>query len=131
MDFEEYLKTYNAQKKIDKLAKRYKNKRIAIYGAGQFARTIFEKYDVSKLNIIAVADIKFEDENQRNFFNYNCVPPDDLGILDYDVLLIANFDYKMFLTKLDDHILYQTKNAGVEIRPLIKLSFKDIFLKKV
>jgi hypothetical protein len=37
MNFQEYLKIYNAQSKINKLAKRYKNKKIAVYGAGQFS----------------------------------------------------------------------------------------------
>ena len=56
-----------------------------------------ENYDLSKLNIVAVADIKFEDESKRDFYGYNCVTPNDLGILDYDVLLIANFDYEYFI----------------------------------
>lgn len=130
MDFKEYLKTYNAQEKINKLAKRYKNKKIAIYGAGQFAHAIFEDYDLSKLNIIAVADMKFEDEAKRNFFRLNCIPPKDLGALDCDVILIANFDYDQFLTVLDDHVLYLTPNANKEIRPLIRPTFMDLFFKR-
>ena len=129
MNFEEYLKTYNAQEKINKLAKRYKNKKIAIYGAGQFSRKIFENYDLSKLNIIAVADLKFKDESKRNFFGMNCIPPEDLGKIDCDVILIANFDCTFFITQLDDHILYRTKNENIEIRPMINLSFKDLFLR--
>ena len=129
MNFAEYLETYDAQKKIDKLSKRYKNKKVAIYGAGQFAQILFEKYDLSSLNIVAVADMKFKDENKRKFFGLNCIPSDDLGIVDCDVILIANFDYAFFLTQLDDKILYRTKNENVEVRPLIKLTFRDLYLK--
>ena len=127
MDLKKYLEIYNAQKKIDKLAKLYKNKKIAIYGAGQFSREIFENYDLSKLNIVAIADIKFKDKNKRDFYNLNCIIPEDLGIIDCDIILIANFDYDYFLTQLDDKFLYQTKNEKIEVRPLIKLSFKDLF----
>ena len=130
MNFQEYLKIYDAQSKINKLAKRYKNKKVAVYGAGQFAYEIFNNYDLSKLNIIAVADLRFEDETKRQFFGYNCIPPEELGQLDCDLILIANFDYNYFLTVLDDHILYLTPNQNIEIRPLIRLSFKDLFLKK-
>ena len=130
MDFKEYLKKYNAQKKINKLVQLYKNKKIAIYGAGQFARTIFENYDLSKLNIVGIADLKFEDPQNRDFFGLNCIEPKMLGTIDCDIILIANYDYDRFLTILDDHILYLTKNDSVTVRPLIKLNFRDIFITK-
>lgn len=129
MDFLNYLKKYDAQKKFDKLAKKYKNKRVVIYGAGQFAKIAFENFDLSKLNIVGIADKKFEQEGEHSFFNLNCVKPNDLREMDYDVILIANFDYKMFSSILDENILYETKNDAVEIRPLINLEFMDLFKK--
>ena len=45
----------------------YKNKKIVLYGAGQFCNCVFENYDLSKLNIIAIADARFEDKDKRNF----------------------------------------------------------------
>lgn len=130
MDFKEYLEKYNAQAKIDKLAKLHKNRRIAIYGAGQFTTCLFENYDLSKLNIVAVADIKFEEKKDKGFFNLNCITPKELGEYDCDIILITNFNYNYFLKYLDDEILYGTKNANIEIRPMIKLDFKDLFLAK-
>ena len=130
MDFREYLEKYDAQAKINTLAKRYKNKKIAIYGAGQFAQEIFENYDVSELNIFAVADKKFENPSKRKFLEYNCIPPEELGTIKCDVILIANFDYDFFISLLDNQILYMQPNSNIEVRPLIKLTFKDLFLKK-
>lgn len=130
MEFKEYLKVYNTQEKIDKLAKKYKNKRIVLYGAGQFSQCIFENYDLSKLNIVGVADKIFEDDKTHEFYNLNCIKPADLRTMDYDVILITNFDTKHFLNILDEAILYGSKNAGVEVRAFIKLTFKDIFLTK-
>lgn len=130
MEFKEYLKVYNTQEKIDKLAKKYKNKRIVLYGAGQFSQCIFENYDLSKLNIVGVADKIFEDDKTHEFYNLNCLKPTDLRTMDYDVILITNFDTKHFLNILDEAILYGSKNAGVEVRAFIKLTFKDIFLTK-
>ena len=130
MDFKEYCEEFDAQAKIDKLAKRYKNRKIALYGAGQFATILFENYDLSKLNIVAVADIKFENpETERNFFGLNCITPDEIRDFDCNLILISNFDYNFFLRYLDDELLYRSKNAGVEIRPLILLGFRDLFLK--
>lgn len=67
MNFQEYLKIYNAQSKINKLAKRYKNKKIAVYGAGQFSHAIFSNYDLSNLNIVAVADLRLKTNPKDNF----------------------------------------------------------------
>lgn len=127
MDFKLYLEQLCAQKKIDKLAKIYKNRKIAIYGAGEFSNLIFENYDLSKLNIVAVADLKFKNSENNFFHGYKCIFPEGLrGGLDYNLILIANFDAKRFVNILDKKILYGTKNARVEIRPLIKPTFGDV-----
>lgn len=131
MDFKEYLEVFEAQKKIDKLAKRYKKRKIVVYGAGQFSHIIFQNYDLSKLNIVAVCDKKFKDKKQREFFNYKCIPPEELGDYDCDLILVANFDYAKFICVIDYDVLLWTKNASVEIRPLIRLDFFDLFIKRV
>ena len=128
MDFKEHLKKYNAQEKIDKLVKKYKNRKVVLYGAGQFAEALFENYDLSKLNIVAICDKKFEDESKKSFYNLKCISPDELGNYDCDLILIANFDYNKFANIIDE-VLYRTQNASIEIRPLIRLTFKDLFFK--
>lgn len=129
MDFKEYFETYNAQEKINKLAKIYKNRKIVLYGAGQYAQILFQYYDLSKLNIVAVCDKKFDDESKRDFHNLKCISPDELRDYDCNLILISNFDYDRFANIIYD-ILYKTKNEAIEIRPLIKLNFADLFLKK-
>ena len=121
-----YLNKYETQKRINKLSEKYKRKRIVLFGAGQFAQVLFQNFDLSQLNIIAIADKKFEQEGVHEFFGLNCVKPNDLKKMTYDVILISNLDYKKFVNILDEKILYGTENAGVEIRPLINLDFKDI-----
>ena len=130
MDFKEFFEKYDAQAKIDKLARRYKNRKIVLYGAGQYATILFANYDLSKLNIVAVADLKYENSQiERKFFGLDCIAPNEIKDCDCDLILISNFDYNLFLSYLDNDILYGTKKAGIEIRPLIRLGFKDLFLK--
>lgn len=131
MDFKDYLKELDAQVKINRLAKMYKNKKIAIYGAGQYSMAIFENYDLSKLNIVAISDRKFNDITKRNFFGLNCVAPFELPQIDFNILLVANLDYYNFSRMLDREILYGTKKANIEMRPLIKVTFSDLLKKKL
>lgn len=128
MDFKEYFKRINAQKKIDKAAKKYKDKRIVLYGAGSYAAILFENYDLSKLNIVAVVDRKFENPQDRSFFNLNCISPEELKTFDCDIILITNFDTLYFWEYLEDDLLDGTKNEDIKIRPLIQETFFE-FLK--
>ena len=128
VEIKEYLAKYNTQNKINRLAKLYKGKKVAIYGAGLISNEVFENYDLSKLTIVAVADMKFKDVENREFFGYNCIPSEELANIDCDVILVANLKYNYFLNILDTEILPKSKNEKVTVRPLIKLSFRDLFI---
>lgn len=128
-DLKKYLQKYNAQEKIDKQVKRYKRKKVIIFGMDEYAQAIFENYKLSGLNIIAVADLTTNFNPAHDFFGYKCISSDELHKLNFDIILVANYDYKKSLTLLDDHILYLTPKQNVEIRPLIRLTFYDIFFK--
>jgi isopentenyl phosphate kinase len=43
------------------LASRFSGRKIIVFGAGSFARCVFKNYDLSKLNIVAIADRRFEE----------------------------------------------------------------------
>lgn len=123
MDFNEFFKKENAQKQIDRLAKKYKGKKIAIYGAGQYCRLLFDTYDLSKLNIVAIADKKFEDIEARDFYGLNCIAPDELRELDCNVILLGTYDAFYFTDYLEDELLVGSKNSKIKVKPLVKQSF--------
>ncbi len=119
---------FNIQRKIDNLSKKYKNKKTVLYKAGELTDYIFKNFDTSKLNIIAIADEKFLKENIKNYFNIKTLTLNELKYIDYDVILISDFDYEASVKYLDERILYGSKNANIEIRPFISLNFSEIFL---
>lgn len=91
-EFKQYLQKKKAQKQIDKLAKKYGNQRVILYGAGSFACELLADYDFSKLNIIAVADKKFRNEPDGDFYGYKKIAPLDLLEEDFEVLVFTLFD---------------------------------------
>lgn len=123
MDFNEFFRKEKAQKQIDKLAKRYKGKKVAIYGAGQYCRLLFDVYDLSKLNIVAIADKKFEDVSNRDFYGLNCIAPDELRELDCDVILLGVYDALYFTDYLEDELLVGSKNSKTKFEPIVRQSF--------
>ena len=84
------------QKFIDRIAKRCKNKKVLVYGAGVVSRNVFQFYDFSKLDIVAVVDKSFENSSITEFEGHRAIPPSEIKNEDFDVVLVANVDFKYF-----------------------------------
>ena len=120
MDFIKYLEEKKAQKKIDKLSKKYSGKKIILYGAGHFAGVILENYDLSKLNIIAFSDMKYASKTE--FLGYKVLDPYTLKDIDFDVLLIATYKDLDTLDFFEDN-LFKNCKPKFKVDTLIRLSF--------
>ena len=114
----EYLRINDEQKYIDKLAKKLKNKKILLYGAGLTAEVILKNFDLSKINIIGVSDRKFEDDSEGEFCEIKKIKPSEMKTLDYDAIL--------FTMKLYEKIAKSFKKEGINKKMLsiVKKSFK-------
>lgn len=128
MDHLEFFNDNNAQKQIDKLAKKYKNKKVVIYGAGIYFQIIKNNFDISKLNIIGIADKKFEYDKESNNTPYRTLSPQELNEADYDVILVAVYNYIEIEEFLKFKLLINGKNHNKKICKFIKPTF-TYFLK--
>lgn len=133
-DFKDYLKKKKAQKKIDEIAKQYKDKKIVLYGAGLFASELIRNYDFSSLNIIGVADKKFQDNFDGDFYGYTKFSPYDLLETEFDLILITTYDDTDIKKFLKNELL-QGENITYEIKTLIGLNLfeyiKGVFKNEV
>lgn len=87
MLIENFLKMKKFQKRIDKLAKHYKNKKIIIYGAGKAFEAINKNFNLDNLNIIGIADMKFDDGQE--YLGYETFSPKTFLKEPPDVVLIS------------------------------------------
>ncbi len=110
--WKEYLEFVDEQKYIDKLAKKYKNNKILIYGTGTIAEHLFNNYDLSKLNIIAVSDKKYS--TRSNYKGFTTICPDEIKDLNPDVILFTLYNYKD--VKKD----FKQQNIQAEMESMIK-----------
>lgn len=116
----EYYKQINAQKQIENLAKKYKNKKIVIYGAGIMTKTLFENFDFSKLNIIAICDNKYKVNSEERFFAYKTINPKELTTLDYDVIFVNLRKNNTFINKIKYRLIINSKNENKQVKALIE-----------
>ena len=128
-DFKEYLEKKKAQKAIDKIAQKYKDKKIILYGAGFFASDLISNYDLSKLNVVAVADMKFQDNTEGDFHGYKKVGPYDLLEMDFDLLLITTWDDEPVKDFLNDDLL-EGVDVQFKVATLIKMGLID-YIKQI
>ena len=119
MDFKTFFENQDVQNRINELAVHYSGKKIVLYGAGAFANAIFENYNLSKLNIIAVADKRFENDKDCFFHGIKGISPEELKYIDCDIILISNRDYLYFKKILID-LLKKTPNELVFIEQLLR-----------
>ncbi len=120
-NFKEYLEKKKTQQKIDALAKKYEGKTLVLYGAGLFAGDLLRNYDLSKLNIVGVADKRFQDDSEGEYYGYKKFGPFDLLELKYDLLLITTYD-DTYVKKYLKNDLYQGEEFKPEIKTLVRLN---------
>lgn len=85
----DYVKCKTTKKHIKSLLKKYKNKKVLIYGAGRLADIFFDEYDFSTMNITGVADRKFYDMDIPSVYGYKTYKPDEINDLDFDVIVFT------------------------------------------
>ena len=121
MDYLQFYKEINVQKQINKLAKKYKNQRIIVYGAGLMSRILFQNFDLSCLNIVGVADSKYTKNSTESFWGHITINPVELKDFDFDVILIAVKEKKKILENIKYNILINTKNEDKEVKSFLEL----------
>jgi len=121
----ELLKKENFDKRLDELAKKFKNKKVLIYGAGLFSSAIFENYDLNLLNIIGVMDKKFSEVDvNENFYKHKTYTLDNINTIDFDVILILSLSSYAIVNDLLLRINKQ-KSISILIEPAIAGNLKD------
>jgi len=120
-NFIEYLEHKDAQKIIDKYALEYSDKKIILFGAELFAGDLFRHYDLSKLNILGVADRAFEKHPEGDYYGYKKFSPLDLLEIDFDLLLITEYDDVDIKEYLKSELL-QGEEVKFKVKTLIKLN---------
>lgn len=123
MDIEKYFLEVDAQKQINRLAKKYNGKKIVIYGAGEYFQILVKNYDLSKLNIVAICDKKFEKDKNAESYGFTAIVPDDLKTLDYDLILVALLRDIYLCSYIETYILLDSKNEEKPVIPMIEPTF--------
>lgn len=115
-----FLNNLKFEKQLNQLKKKYKNKKIVVYGAGQLFQVIKKHYNIEELNIVGISDNRYYDDFVEEQFGYKAVLPHQIADLAPDVVLVAVKFYINLIDDLEQGILFDTK---IKIKPLVKKPF--------
>ncbi len=125
MIFDDLLKKSSIQKQIDRAVKKYKNKKVLIYGTGLLSEAIFRNYDLSALNIVGIVNIKYGSMSATSFLDKSYISLQEIKNIDFDVVLIANEEYARYKNQLENFLYKNNIERKFEIKPLVKLKTKN------
>lgn len=79
----------NFSKHYDKLCQKLSQKSVIFYGAGLMFDYFYKNYDLSRLNVVGIADKKFEINNVKSYKNVPAITPQNLKNIKADCILIT------------------------------------------
>lgn len=126
LEFLEYIDKRKFEKRLKQIAKLSKKKKIIIYGAESlFFKVILKVYDLSKLTIMAVSDMKYDNQAENSddlTAGYKKCTPSEIEKLQPDYVFVATRHPLGIVDELET--LYEGKN--IKVKTLLKLSFVEV-----
>ena len=114
-----FLYKHKFDKTLPKLIRQCKGKKVVLYGAGKMLELINKYFDLSGLDIIAVADKRFEKHQVgETFLGWNVCSPQEINNLKPDLVLLS---IKFYIAMLQ--IIKSSYFDNIKVKPLITKSF--------
>lgn len=128
MNYEDLLEKTGFRFYFEELKQRFKNKRILIYGAGEFFKYLYNNYDFSGINIIGISDKSFETSSETYFENIPIIRFSDIKKQKPDCVLMSILNWqKILLINYQQNIF--SKNT--KVFPIYRESLFDTNLSKM
>lgn len=93
-------------------------KKVVLYGAGDEFVTLAEKYQFDKLDIVAIADMKFKQEEE--FMGFKAISPNNIQSFDYDAILITNEYAPTIIKYLKNELMIEDKYIKTIFKEVVK-----------
>ena len=123
-DFRTHLEKIKFEKYLNKLNKKLKNKTSIIYGIGSFFKHINENYDLSKLNIVGISDMKFNNDDEgKDFLGYKIIPKNNIKEYKPDYVIVAALKYIPIIEDFEINYFDKTK---IKVLPLARIPLFDL-----
>ena len=125
----DFYRQINAQKQLDNIKEKFKDKKIVIYGAGLMSQILFKNFDLSKLNIIAICDNKYNKKSDEKFFSYSTLSPNELKESDFDIIFVNLRKNNEIIENIKYKILINSANEDKLVLPILKVPFGFLIRK--
>ena len=92
-DYIKFFKKCNFEKRLEHLSKKYKNKKVLLYGNGIFFDALADNYDLkSFFDVVGVSDIRYLNNKPETYKSFKVYAPYDFKNEDIDVVICSTID---------------------------------------
>lgn len=105
--YSKFLKEIDFDSRYEKLLEELKDKKIILYGAGEFFEFLNKRYDFNKLNIIGISDKRFTRQD-KEFLGYKAIKVSNIINEEPDVVLLTLFNYEPVMSYLKTNFFEET-----------------------
>lgn len=120
--FYKFLIRKNFKYRLKFLKNKLKDKKIVIYGAGILFEEINKYFNLQGLNIIAIADRRFNNEEIEEFKGYKTISPSNIINLKPDCVIVSTLKYYDVVKSINKDC-FDEKN--IKIIPFLDISLID------
>ena len=122
-EYTNYLKRIRFDDKLAILSKKYKGKKILIYGNGVLFDAICRNYDIGKyLDICAVSDLRYEKNPKDEYLGFKAAAPSCIKKTDAEIVLVTTVN----TTEIKNFLIKNSLiKKGVKIEPFIQKGLID------
>ncbi len=97
-----YFQQNNQKTYLKKLSKKYKNKKVLLYGAGLIFDILNTDYKITEMfDIVGICDKKFEKFEENTYQGLKIIKPDQINDIKYDAILFPLYRYKQVIHSLN------------------------------
>lgn len=97
-----YFQENKQENYLNKLSKKYKNKKVILYGAGLIFDIMNKDYNLcEKFDIVGISDKKFEKYDEKYYQGIKIIKPEEIKNFEYDLILFPLYRYKQIITSLN------------------------------
>lgn len=95
-EYDDYIKFFRKcgfEKRLKNLSRKYKDKKVLLYGNGIFFDALVDSYDLnSYFNVVGVSDIRYLNNKPDTYKNFKVFAPYDFKNEDIDVVICSTVD---------------------------------------
>lgn len=128
--YEKEIKSELFRKTLNRLSRKYKNKKVLFYGVGVYFDVINDNYNLSEnFDVVGVSDMKYETGTIGKYKKFKVFKPSEIEKLEIEVILVTAVNFPVIQKALSVHKGIDIEHFSPTLedkKKLIQINYKNV-----